>query len=54
LPGAKFDASDISVGLSETTVRVHYRIDGVLQEKLCFSNGIHGALLGRQKLIAGI
>ncbi len=53
LLGAKFNASDIHIEPSEAWVRVRYRIDGVLQEKLRFSKGVHGALMGRLKVISG-
>lgn len=45
-------ASDIHVEAQENDVRVRYRIDGVLQEVICFPLHMHSVLVSRIKIMS--
>ncbi len=47
-------ASDIHIEAEEGRVRVRYRIDGVLQEKLVLPKTVHEAVISRIKILAGM
>lgn len=48
----KSRASDVHIEPQETNVRVRYRIDGILQEKLTLPKGIQDALVSRTKILS--
>ncbi|MBI3619583.1 type II/IV secretion system protein [Candidatus Roizmanbacteria bacterium] len=48
----KSRASDIHIEPQENKVRVRYRIDGILQEKLSLPKGIQDALISRTKILS--
>lgn len=50
----KARASDIHVEPQETSTRVRYRIDGILQEKLTIPRELHDALVSRIKILSGM
>jgi len=50
----KADASDIHFEPLEEKVRVRYRIDGILHEKLILPKGIHDAVVSRIKILSGM
>lgn len=45
-------ASDIHIEPLETSTRVRYRIDGILQEKLTIPHELHDALISRIKILS--
>ena len=47
-------ASDIHIEPQEKSVRVRYRIDGILQEKLTIPKDLHEALISRIKILSGM
>ena len=47
-------ASDIHIEPQETSTRVRYRIDGILQEKLTIPREIHESLVSRIKILSGM
>jgi type II secretory ATPase GspE/PulE/Tfp pilus assembly ATPase PilB-like protein len=47
-------ASDIHIEPMEKSIRVRYRIDGVLQEKLSIPKPLHEALVSRIKILSGM
>ena len=47
-------ASDIHINPNEKTVRVRYRIDGVLHEKIVCDKNIHSEIISRIKVLAGL
>jgi len=47
-------ASDIHVEPQENTLRVRYRIDGILTEVMSLPLSVHGPLLSRVKIMAGL
>lgn len=51
---AKAKASDIHIEPWETALKVRFRIDGVLQEKMSLALHIHAALISRIKILSGI
>ena len=52
--GVKSRASDILIEPQETTLRIRYRIDGVLQEVSAPTKKIHPALISRLKVISNL
>lgn len=48
----KSRASDIHIEPEETKIRVRYRVDGILQDKLILPLGIHDAVVSRIKIIS--
>ncbi|OGE71653.1 hypothetical protein A3H40_01435 [Candidatus Daviesbacteria bacterium RIFCSPLOWO2_02_FULL_38_15] len=48
----KARASDIHIEPEEDRIRIRYRIDGILQEKILLPRGVHGALVSRIKILA--
>jgi len=50
----KARASDVHVEPQETSTRVRYRIDGILQEKLTIPKELHEALVSRIKILSGM
>ncbi len=47
-------ASDIHINPNEKTVRMRFRIDGVLLEKLACDKNIHSEIISRIKVLAGL
>lgn len=47
-------ASDIHIEPQETSTRVRYRIDGILQEKLTIPKELHDALISRIKILSDL
>jgi type II secretory ATPase GspE/PulE/Tfp pilus assembly ATPase PilB-like protein len=47
-------ASDIHFDPTETSVRIRYRVDGVLHEAAVLPRGVQGALVSRIKVLAGM
>jgi type IV pilus assembly protein PilB len=47
-------ASDVHIEPLEKAVRVRYRIDGILQEKLTIPKELHEALISRIKILSGM
>lgn len=47
-------SSDIHIEPQENRVRVRYRIDGILQEKLTLPRGINDSLVSRIKILSGL
>lgn len=47
-------ASDIHIEPLETSTRVRYRIDGILQEKLTIPKELHDSLVSRIKILSGV
>jgi general secretion pathway protein E len=47
-------ASDVHISPNDTTVRIRFRIDGVLQEKLTCTKAIHGEIISRIKVLTGL
>jgi len=52
--GIKERASDIHIEPGEESIRVRYRIDGVLQERLTLDKNLLAPLVSRIKVIAGV
>jgi type IV pilus assembly protein PilB len=52
--GIKERASDIHIEPGEGSIRVRYRIDGVLQERLTLDKNLLAPLVSRIKVIAGV
>jgi type IV pilus assembly protein PilB len=52
--GIKERASDIHIEPGEESIRVRYRIDGVLQERLTLDKSLLAPLVSRIKVIAGV
>lgn len=50
----KSGASDIHVEALEDKVRVRYRIDGILHEKLVLPKNVHDAVISRIKILSGM
>jgi type IV pilus assembly protein PilB len=50
----KSRASDIHIEPQESSTRVRYRIDGILQEKLTIPKALHEALISRIKILSGM
>jgi len=50
----KSRASDVHIEPQESSTRVRYRIDGILQEKLTIPRGLHDSLVSRIKILAGM
>lgn len=50
----KSRASDVHIEPLEDRTRVRYRIDGVLVEKLILPRKVHGAVISRIKILAGM
>lgn len=50
----KSRASDIHIEPQENRTRVRYRIDGILQERLILPQTVHGAVVSRVKILAGL
>lgn len=50
--GVKSNASDIHIEPQEQNIRVRYRIDGILHEKLILPRAIHDALISRIKILS--
>jgi type IV pilus assembly protein PilB len=51
---AKAKSSDIHIEPWENALKVRFRIDGILQEKMSLPVHIHAALISRIKILAGI
>jgi len=47
-------ASDIHIEPQETKLRVRYRIDGILNEIMALPMSVHGPLISRVKIMAGL
>jgi type IV pilus assembly protein PilB len=47
-------ASDIHIEAQESRVRVRYRIDGILHEKLALPRSVHDAVVSRIKILSGM
>ena len=47
-------ASDIHIEPLETSTRVRYRIDGILQERLTIPHELHDSLISRIKILSGM
>jgi type IV pilus assembly protein PilB len=47
-------ASDVHIEPLETSTRVRYRIDGILQEKLTIPHELHDSLVSRIKILSGM
>lgn len=47
-------ASDVHIEASEDTVKIRFRIDGVLQHAATLPKGIHSALVSRIKVMSGM
>lgn len=52
--GIKVRASDIHIEPLENEIRVRYRIDGILQEKLILPRKIHEAIVSRIKILGNM
>ncbi len=52
MQAVKDGASDIHVEPTKTTVRIRFRIDGVLHEEMKFPRKIHAAIVSRFKILA--
>ena len=52
--GVRDRASDVHIEPLEDKVRVRYRIDGVLHDVASLPKGVHGALVSRVKVLAGM
>lgn len=52
--GARDRASDIHIEPQEGSVRIRYRIDGILHEMMSLPTNVHSALLSRIKIMAGL
>ncbi len=50
----KARASDIHIEPQESSTRVRYRIDGILQEKLTIPHELHESLISRIKILGGM
>jgi type IV pilus assembly protein PilB len=50
----KARASDIHIEPQETKIRVRYRIDGILQEKLILPRSVHDAVVSRIKILSDL
>ncbi len=50
----KARSSDIHIEPQETSTRVRYRIDGILQEKLTIPRELHDSLVSRIKILGGM
>jgi type IV pilus assembly protein PilB len=50
--GVRSNASDIHIEPQEQNIRVRYRIDGILHEKLILPRAIHDALISRIKILS--
>jgi len=50
----KSRASDIHIEPAESSTRVRYRIDGILQEKLSIPRALHESLVSRIKILSGM
>ena len=50
----KSRASDVHIEPQETSTRVRYRVDGILQEKLTIPHELHDALVSRIKILSGM
>lgn len=50
----KARASDVHIEPQESTTRVRYRIDGILQEKLTTPRELHDAIVSRIKILSGM
>lgn len=50
----KSRASDVHIEPQESSTRVRYRIDGILQEKLTIPKALHDALISRIKILCGM
>lgn len=51
---ARHRASDIHIEALETSVRVRYRIDGVLDERMTYDIGMISAIMARIKILSGM
>ncbi|MGN0485219.1 MAG: GspE/PulE family protein [Lachnospiraceae bacterium] len=51
---ARLNASDVHIEALEMTVRVRYRIDGVLHEKMNYNISLLSGIIARLKIIAGL
>jgi len=47
-------ASDVHIEPEESTTRVRYRVDGILQEKLSIPQALHDSLISRIKILGGM
>lgn len=50
----KSRASDVHIEPQETSTRVRYRVDGILQEKLTIPHELHDSLVSRIKILSGM
>jgi len=50
----KSRASDVHIEPQEDSVRIRYRIDGILQEKYLLPRNVHEAVISRIKILAGL
>lgn len=50
----KARASDVHIEPQESSTRIRYRIDGILQEKLTIPRELHDSLVSRIKILAGM
>ncbi|MBU4210759.1 GspE/PulE family protein [Patescibacteria group bacterium] len=50
----KARASDVHIEPQESSVRVRYRIDGILQEKYLLPRNVHDAVVSRIKILSGL
>ncbi|MDD2225105.1 MAG: GspE/PulE family protein [Candidatus Shapirobacteria bacterium] len=50
----KSRASDVHIEPQEDSVRIRYRIDGILQEKYLLPRNVHDAVVSRIKILAGL
>ena len=50
----KSRASDVHIEPQEDSVRIRYRIDGILQEKYLLPRNVHDAVISRIKILAGL
>ncbi len=50
----KFRASDIHIEPSKRSIRVRYRIDGVLKDVMEFPREVHRAVVSRIKIVSGL
>ncbi|MFA6185263.1 MAG: GspE/PulE family protein [Candidatus Shapirobacteria bacterium] len=50
----KSRASDVHIEPQEDSVRIRYRIDGILQEKYLLPRNVHDAVISRIKILSGL
>jgi len=50
----KSRASDVHIEPQEDSVRIRYRIDGILQEKYLLPRNVHDAVVSRIKILSGL